>query len=278
MPSLDAHLFLAPVALYLLGSLLALVDRTAGGKLSHGAALAGSLAGTVLSVLALLNGTTAQLGSFAVAPFATVEPAVGSAGRLLRPGDLPGRGRGFAVRLRLPGSRTRVPRRSRRGLQRLSRLDGARRPGRQRVRLPLRLGGDVAGLVLPGHPPSPPGRGAPGRLHLPRDDPRQHGLPARRATWCCSPRPGSLDFAALQVGRADAPALHPRRGLPRRAGRLRHQGRGDPAARLAPPGPSGRAQPRLGPDERRHDQGRHLRACSGSGGSWRGRAPPGGER
>ncbi|MHB1004182.1 MAG: hydrogenase 4 subunit B [Chloroflexota bacterium] len=72
MPSLDPHLFLAPVAVYLLGSLLALVDRTAGGKVTHGAALAGSLAGCLLSILALLNGTTARLGSFAVAPFATV--------------------------------------------------------------------------------------------------------------------------------------------------------------------------------------------------------------
>ena len=72
MPTLDAHLSLAPVAVYLAGSLLALVDRTTGGKLSHGAALIGSLIGTVLSILALLGGATEQLGSFPIAPFATV--------------------------------------------------------------------------------------------------------------------------------------------------------------------------------------------------------------
>ncbi|MHB1131771.1 MAG: hydrogenase 4 subunit B [Chloroflexota bacterium] len=73
MPSLDLdpRLFLSPVALYLFGALVALVDRTSGGKLSHGAALVGSLAATVLSCLALLDGTTANLGSLMVAPFAT---------------------------------------------------------------------------------------------------------------------------------------------------------------------------------------------------------------
>lgn len=72
MPTLDAYPFLAPVAVYMLGSLLALADRTVGGKLSHGAALVGSLTGTLLSIVALLKGTTEQLGSFQIVPFATV--------------------------------------------------------------------------------------------------------------------------------------------------------------------------------------------------------------
>ena len=72
MPDLEPHLFLAPVAIYLLGSLLALLDPTARGRLSHGAALIGSLAGTALTLQALLEGTTKQLASFPIAPYATV--------------------------------------------------------------------------------------------------------------------------------------------------------------------------------------------------------------
>ena len=43
------------------------------------------------------------------------------------------------------------------------------------------------------------------------------------------------------------------------AGRRRLEGRPRAAARLAAARPSGRAEPRLGADERRHDQGRGLR-------------------
>ena len=68
---------------------------------------------------------------------------------------------------------------------------------------------------------------------------------------------GGYAFAAIR-------ARQPRRrlagaGAGAGADRRRLEGRPGAAARLAAARPSGRAQPRLGADERRHDQGRRLR-------------------
>ncbi|HEX9016360.1 MAG TPA: hydrogenase 4 subunit B [Chloroflexota bacterium] len=71
MPSPDPSLMLAPVAAYLLGALLAFLDRSRGGKIPHFAALAGSLAGAALSIFALLGGGSQRLISLPVTPFAT---------------------------------------------------------------------------------------------------------------------------------------------------------------------------------------------------------------
>jgi len=72
MPNPDILLYLAPVAIYLLGSLLALAVPKDRGRLSHGTALAGSLLGTALALRALLEGTPGRVASFSVAPFATL--------------------------------------------------------------------------------------------------------------------------------------------------------------------------------------------------------------
>ena len=68
---------------------------------------------------------------------------------------------------------------------------------------------------------------------------------------------GGYAFAAI---RAAHPSRRARRaGAGPRAGRRRLEGRPRAAARLAAARPSGRAEPRLGADERRDDQGRGLR-------------------
>ncbi len=72
MTDLEAFLPLAPVALYTIGSLAAFVEAGGRGRLAHLLALAGSVAGIVLSLRALLAGSTQQLIAFSVAPFANL--------------------------------------------------------------------------------------------------------------------------------------------------------------------------------------------------------------
>jgi hydrogenase-4 component B len=67
---LEPYLLLAPVALYLLGALLALVDRRAPGRAPHLVALTASLLAIVVAVRVLLGGATEQLAAFAVTPYA----------------------------------------------------------------------------------------------------------------------------------------------------------------------------------------------------------------
>ncbi|MCL5264833.1 MAG: hydrogenase 4 subunit B [Chloroflexi bacterium] len=72
MADIEPYLFLAPVAVYALGALLALVDRHAPGRSPHAAALAGSLIGLFVAVRALLAGTTQQVATFSIVPFASI--------------------------------------------------------------------------------------------------------------------------------------------------------------------------------------------------------------
>ena len=99
--------------------------------------------------------------------------------------------------------------------------------------------------------------GPAGRLRLPGRLPRRHGLPG-------GPLPAAgPDRRRLRLRPLRGPARerHRRAGAPLRprARRLRHQGRARPAARLAPRGPPGRAQPRLGAALGGDDQDRRLR-------------------
>ncbi|MBI3969160.1 MAG: hydrogenase 4 subunit B, partial [Chloroflexi bacterium] len=70
MESVEPYVVLAPVALYGLGALAVLVDRSA--KASHVAAVLGSVLGVVLSLRTLLAGSTQQFAGFAVTPFANM--------------------------------------------------------------------------------------------------------------------------------------------------------------------------------------------------------------
>ena len=72
MSNSESYLILSPVAVYLLGAILALTLRTGGGGLPHLMALAGSLVGAVAAVGALLRSVTQPLASLPVAPFATL--------------------------------------------------------------------------------------------------------------------------------------------------------------------------------------------------------------
>ena len=127
---------------------------------------------------------------------------------------------------------------------------------RRRLRLPVFLGADVARLVGAGHcPPHRPGVPA-GRSSLPRHGGDRHGGAAVRLRR--SRRPGRR-LCLRHHPRPPAPADGRRAGADGRADRLRLEGRPDPAARLAAARPSGGAEPRLGADERRHDQGGDLR-------------------
>ncbi len=80
---------------------------------------------------------------------------------------------------------------------------------------------------------------------------------------------GSTSFAAFGAAAASLPPLDAGRRLRPALRRLRHQGRRDPAPRLAAARPPGRAFARLGADVGRDDQGRRSTGSSGSGSrSW----------
>ncbi|MDO8671567.1 MAG: hydrogenase 4 subunit B [Dehalococcoidia bacterium] len=70
--SIEPYLSLAPVAIFLLGSLLAPLDRNLNGKAAHLVALIGSTLGVFVAVRALLLGLTQDLLTFPVAPFANL--------------------------------------------------------------------------------------------------------------------------------------------------------------------------------------------------------------
>ena len=137
---------------------------------------------------------------------------------------------------------------------------------RRRPALPVRLGGDVPRLVLPGHEPRR-GRGhAAGRLDLPGRHPRRHGLPL---------------VMFLLLGRR--PRRLRRFGAPRRPGCSSSWPWSASAPRPAscplhvwlPEAHPAAPSPRLGRDVRRHDQDRHLRAAARAHRS-SARPPPGG--
>ncbi len=70
--NMEPYLFLAPVAIYLLGALLALFDQKTRGLMAHALALVGSLAGIAVSVRALLVGVTQELTLSSITPFASI--------------------------------------------------------------------------------------------------------------------------------------------------------------------------------------------------------------
>src|SRR4051794_26354900 len=70
MAVLDPAWYLAPLVIFGLGTVAALLDRKAPGRLSHLAALLASLLGVVVGAQALLVGATVHLADFAVTPFA----------------------------------------------------------------------------------------------------------------------------------------------------------------------------------------------------------------
>ena len=69
---MEAYLPLVPVALYMIGSLAAYLDRRGRCSVSHGAALVGSVVLAAISLRDLLAGSTQQLIALSVAPFATL--------------------------------------------------------------------------------------------------------------------------------------------------------------------------------------------------------------
>ncbi|MDO8690369.1 MAG: proton-conducting transporter membrane subunit, partial [Dehalococcoidia bacterium] len=102
MTDLEPYLPLAPVALYALGALAALVQRKAPCRASHLAALIAGLLGIIISVRFLLYGGPQQIAAISVAPFASISfridplsayfllviSLVGSAASLYAPGYL----------------------------------------------------------------------------------------------------------------------------------------------------------------------------------------------
>ena len=131
-----------------------------------------------------------------------------------------------------------------------------RGPGRRRLHLPARLGVHVADLLGAGHGAPPRAGQRACRLRLPGHGELRHAFtparvrpargPERRLRVRCDPE----RLSAAQPGRSGAGAGPARRRL---------QGRPRAAPRLAAARPPGRPQPRLGADERGHDQGRGLR-------------------
>ncbi len=72
MLNVEPYLPFAPVALYALGALAALVDRRPPGRAPHLAALLASLIGLVVAGQVLLAGSTYEMPSFSIAPFAHI--------------------------------------------------------------------------------------------------------------------------------------------------------------------------------------------------------------
>ena len=130
-------------------------------------------------------------------------------------------------------------------------------PDRRRcLRLPVLVGADVACLLGAGHcSPHRPGMPA-GRSSLPCHGGDRHGGAAVRLR---RPRRAGWRLCLRHDPRPPAAADDRRTGADGRARRLRLERRLDSPARLAAARPSGGAEPRLGADERRHDQGGDLR-------------------
>ncbi len=71
MTNMEIFLPLLPVALYLLGGILAFVEPGRGGRVAHTLALFGAAAGVAVALRALLTGIAQPLISFPVTPFAS---------------------------------------------------------------------------------------------------------------------------------------------------------------------------------------------------------------
>ncbi|MBI2955212.1 MAG: hydrogenase 4 subunit B [Chloroflexi bacterium] len=71
-PNVEPYVPLAPVALYALGALMALVERRAPARMPHLTALVASVIGLTIAIRALLAGTIYQLAAFSVTPFASI--------------------------------------------------------------------------------------------------------------------------------------------------------------------------------------------------------------
>ena len=110
----------------------------------------------------------------------------------------------------------------------------------------------------------PSRRGRPRRLPLPRADPPRDGGARRRLR--APRRRGRLDRlrGVRRGGGRDCRRRSAEHRLRAPAGRVRDQGRRDPAPRLAAARAPRRAVPRVGADVRRDDQGRASTASSGS--------------
>ena len=142
-------------------------------------------------------------------------------------------------------------------LSRLSRRHEPRRARRRRLHLPVLLGVHVAHVVGAGDgaPPRAPTMCAPATSIW--------SWRASARSRCCSPSacwPGPDGALHLRADARRASLRGARRaGADPGADRRRLEGRPRAAACLAAARPSGGAEPRLGADERRHDQGRRLR-------------------
>ena len=142
-------------------------------------------------------------------------------------------------------------------LSRLPRRHGARAAGRRRLHVPGLLGVHVAGVLGAGDGASPkPGECARG-LRLYRDGELSAASLLLLAFGLLAGRAAAIRFEAMRA-HAPPPAVAARRAHAR-ADRRRLEGGARAAARLAAARPSGRAEPCLGADERRHDQDRGLR-------------------
>jgi hypothetical protein len=94
-------------------------------------------------------------------------------------------------------------------------------------------------------------------LRLSHDGELRHAGPAARLRPAWRAPDGAYDFDSIRAGTPTP--LSTALGARPDAARRRVEGRPGAAPRLAAARPSGRPQPRLGADERRHDQGRGLR-------------------
>ncbi len=141
----------------------------------------------------------------------------------------------------------------------LSRLSGRHESGGaggRRLFLSAVLGIHVARLLGAGHGASPRTRQREGGLRLSGDGKLRHAGAAARL------RPAGGTGGRLRIcgdSRGPAYTLRGDAGPDPDAARRRFKGRPGAVARLAAARPSRGAQPRLGADERRHDQGRDLR-------------------
>ena len=168
------------------------------------------------------------------------------------------RGRGKPLWPRLRPSRPRAAPRAA-ILPGLSGRHESRGAGGRCVLLSAVLGIHVARVLGAGDGAPPRARQRQGRLRLSRDGKLRHARAAARL------RPLGRTGGRIRVcghPRRAAHALCGGAGADPDAARRRLQGRPGAAARLAAARPSGGAQPCLGADERRHDQGRDLRLHS----------------
>ncbi len=172
---------------------------------------------------------------------------------------------GFGLLVRLCASDGRPAKRRRPGLllQRSPAWDHAGVRGRERVLLPSGLGDHGARGVGAGELRTRKGADAAGGNGVSDHVPRRlrvavGGLPYPGAGGGRKPR-----FRRLSPRRFDASTVGTRRGISAVLFRVRSEGRSDPAACLAPGGPSRGAQQHLRADVRHRHQDRYLRDGAG---------------